>query len=281
MGAEVFEVGLFKPDAQGREPVMLPRVWDHDSLVRSIGWLRYENSHGRNIYVRPRGEHNLSLVDDLSAGGIAEMIRSGFAPAAVVETSPGNFQAWMKHPEQLPKELGTAAARALAEKFGGDRGAADWRHFGRLSGFTNRKSRYCDAATGLYPFVRLVQATGATYPAAKQFLTEIRAQLERRQRIEQERQMASSSAAHCGLSGRRRVKAIDDFRVDPRYGADGTRIDLAYAIYALSHGASKTEIEAALRTRDLSHKGSEKRQADYVERTITKAISATERSRGR
>ena len=33
MGAEVFEVGLFKPDAQGREPVMLPRVWDHDSLV--------------------------------------------------------------------------------------------------------------------------------------------------------------------------------------------------------------------------------------------------------
>ena len=280
MGAEVFEVGLFNPDAQGHEPVMLPRVWDRDSLVRSIGWLRFENREGRNIYVRPEGEHNLSLVDDLSAGSIAEMKHSGFAPAVVIETSPGNFQAWLKHPEQLTKGLGTAAARALAVKFGGDRGAADWRHFGRLAGFTNRKNRYRDASTGLYPFVKLVQATGGTYPAAQPFLAEVRADFERRQRIERERQMAIAGA-HFALRGPRRVKVIDDFRTDQRYGADGTRIDLAYAIYALSHGASTAEVAAAMRTRDLSHKGSEKRQTDYIERTITKAIAATERSRGR
>ncbi|PYT22260.1 MAG: hypothetical protein DMG58_30520 [Acidobacteria bacterium] len=53
----------------------------------------------------------------------------------VVETSPSNFQAWLKHPEPLDKQLSTAAARTLAERFGGDVGAADWRHFGRLSGF--------------------------------------------------------------------------------------------------------------------------------------------------
>ena len=74
---------------------------------------------------------------------------------------------------------------------------------------------------------------------------------------------------------------IEDFRADPRYGADGTRIDLAYAIYALSHGASTAEVEAAIRTRDLSHKGTEKRQAEYIERTINKAIGATDRSHGR
>jgi hypothetical protein len=281
MEAEVFEVGLFRPDVQGREPVMLPRVWNRDSLLKSIGWLRYENREGRNIYVRPKGEHNLSLVDDLSARSIAEMVRSGFAPAAVIETSPGNFQAWLKHPEPLTKELGTAAARALALKFGGDRGAADWRHFGRLAGFTNQKSRYRDATTGLHPFVKLVEASGATYPAAAQFLSGVRAELERRQHIEHERRRAFASVAHSAFCGPRRTKAIDDFRADPRYGADGTRIDLAYAIYALSHGASTTEVAAALRTRDLSHKGSEKRQADYIERTITKAIAATERSRGR
>src|SRR5262249_7819085 len=196
MGAEAYEVGLFKPDAQGREPVMLPRVWDRDSLLRSIGWLRYQNREGRNIYVRPQGEHNLSLVDDLSAGSIAEMGRSGFAPAAVIETSPGNFQAWLKHPERLPKELGTAAARALADKFGGCRGAADWRHFGRLVGFTNRKNRYLDATTGLHPFVKLVQANGETYPAASRFLSEVRTEFERRQRMEQERRMAFASLAH-------------------------------------------------------------------------------------
>jgi hypothetical protein len=281
MGAEVFELGLFKPDAQGREPLMLPRVWDHDSLLRSIGWLRYENREGRNIYIRPKGEHNLSLVDDLSAKGIAEMTRSGFAPAVVIETSPGNFQAWVKHPEQLTKEMGTAAARSLAERFGGDRGAADWRHFGRLAGFANRKTRYRDAITGLYPFVKVVQATGAEYPAAARFLSEIRADLERRHRMEQEWRMAFTSVAHSAPIGMRRVKAMDDFRADPRYGADGTRIDLAYAIYALSHAVSTAQVEAAIRTRDLSHKGTEKRQADYIERTIHKAIAATERSRGR
>ena len=66
-------------------------------------------------------------------------------------------------------------------------------------------------------------------------------------------------------------KTIDDFRADPRYGGDNTRIGLAFAIYALSHGAAAGEVAAAIRSRDLSHKGNEKRQAQYVERTLAKA----------
>jgi hypothetical protein len=132
MASDVFEIGLFKPNAAGNEAVMLPRVWDADTLLRSVAWLRHQNRDGRNIYIRPRGEHNLSLIDDLSRDAVIAMKQAGFAPATVVETSPGNFQAWVKHPEQLNKELGTAAARKLAERFGGDLGAADWRHFGRL-----------------------------------------------------------------------------------------------------------------------------------------------------
>jgi hypothetical protein len=135
MGSDVFEIGLFKPDAIAKA-VMLPRVWDADTLIRSIGWLRHQNRDGRNIYIRPRGEHDLSLIDDLTCDAVTAMKQAGFAPAAVVETSPGNFQAWVKHPEPLSKELGTAAAKRLAEWFGGDLGAADWRHFGRLAGFT-------------------------------------------------------------------------------------------------------------------------------------------------
>jgi hypothetical protein len=277
MGAEVFEVGLYKQDAKEPRPVMLPRVWDSDSLMRSIGWLRHENREGRNIYIRPKGEHNLSLVDDLKAPAIAAMRRSGFKPAIVIETSPGNFQAWLKHPEPLDKELGTAAARALAEKFGADRGAADWRHYGRLAGFTNCKEKYRDAVTGLHPFVRLIEANGNIYPEACNFLSRVRADLEARRRIEQRRRTELATAIRDGNRRKGRMKSIDEFRSDPRYGGDGTRIDLAYAVYALSHGVSADEVEAAIRTRDLSHKGSDKRQADYVQRTIKKALAATER----
>ena len=65
------------------------------------------------------------------------------------------------------------------------------------------------------------------------------------------------------------------FRADPRYGGDGTRVDLAYAVYAVSHGAADAEITAALYSRDLRHKGSQKRQDDYVRRTIQKALAAS------
>ena len=179
MGSDVFELGLFKPEGNGNEAIMLPRTWDVDALLRSVAWLRHQNREGWNIYIRPKGEHNLSLVDDLTDAAVAEMKRAGFAPAAVVETSQANFQAWLKHPEKLSKEIGTAAARALACRFGGDPGAADWRHFGRLSGFTNKKPAHRDAATGLHPFVKLIEAEGATYSEAHRFLSEIQSAIER------------------------------------------------------------------------------------------------------
>jgi hypothetical protein len=273
MGAQVFEIGLFNPSAadEGRA-VMIPRTWDRDTLVRSIPWLRLQNADGRNIYVRPKGEHDLSLVDDLSADAVRRMKATGFTPSAVVETSPGNFQAWLKHPRQVPRELSTMAARKLADEFGGDRGAADWRHFGRLSGFTFRKRKYMDEG-GLFPFVRLIEASGVRYPAGEQFLATTTAQQEIDLRTREHQRFTSISAL------RTSSKSIDDFRSNPRYGGDATRVDLAFAIYALSHGSSGDQVAAALRTRDLSHKGDDKRQRQYVDRTIAKALKVVE-SRG-
>ena len=62
MHAEVFEIGLFDPKSSR---AMLPRVWDRDTLLLSIPWLRLKNGRGRNIYVRPSGEHRLTLIDDI------------------------------------------------------------------------------------------------------------------------------------------------------------------------------------------------------------------------
>ena len=45
---------------------MLLRTWDSDSLLRSVGWLRFQNFRDRHIYIRPKGEHPLSLLDDLT-----------------------------------------------------------------------------------------------------------------------------------------------------------------------------------------------------------------------
>jgi hypothetical protein len=56
------------------------------------------------------------------------------------------------------------------------------------------------------------------------------------------------------------VKRNRAFRANPRYRGDGTRVDLAYAVYALARGVDLASVKAALGSRDLSHKGSRKRQ---------------------
>ncbi len=277
MGCELFEVGVFRPETAGTDASMLLRVWNPDTLLRAVPWLQLQNQAGRHIYIRPKGEHNLSLVDDLTSDAVTAMDRDGFHPAVVVETSPFNFQAWLKHPEPLDKQLSTATARTLAERFGGDVGAADWRHFGRLSGFENRKPQYQDVTTGLYPLVRLIEAEGKVYPRADRFLAIVRRSVEERLQA-RERLRLQTITPPIG----RQQKTIDSFRSNPRYAGDGNRIDLAYAVYALSHGATEEEVAAAIRTRDLSKKGAEHRQQDYVERTIRKAgVCLLEPSRGR
>ena len=272
MGVQVFEIGLFKPDANAQgQSVMIPRTWDVETVTKSIPWLRLQNADGRNIYIRPQGEHNLSLVDDLSADAVRQMKASGFDPALVVETSPGNYQAWLKHPRVLSKDLSTATARALAQQFGGDLGAADWRHFGRLCGFTNRKPKYMQER-GLFPFVKLIEAGGKLYSEGEHFLASIEAR--REEEFRNRERLRSTGTVYRHTTS---LKDIDSFRANPQYAGDGTRVDLAFAIYAISHGAPVAQVEASIRSRDLSHKGNEKRQLEYVERTIRKATAAVTR----
>ncbi len=270
MGVSVFEVGVLMPavetDGHQRDAQMLLRTWDVETLERSIGWLRARNAAGAAIYIRPHGEHPLSLIDDLKPETLPEMKKAGYQPALVVETSPGNYQAWMNHGEVLAKPVSTAAARLLAERWGGDMGAADWRHFGRLAGFVNRKPAY-RKEDGQFPFVRIIES-------APERVSDCHVELvaAANAAVKEPLKPTPLPSAHRRTKG---LKTIDDFRADPRYNGDGNRIDLAYAIYALTHGVEEARIRAGILTRDLSKKGAERRQAQYVLRTLQKARKAT------
>lgn len=258
----LYEIGVFFPATDKADSKMLLRTWDEATVMKSIPWLRAKNAEGAAIYVRPKGEHQYSLVDDLTAEAVKRTHAEGFTPAIVIETSPANFQAWLNHGQILDKRTSTAAARALAERFGGDPGAADWRHFGRLAGFTNRKPDY-RFDNGLYPFVTVAGHNPRAYPQAVRFLQPV--------------QVASESLfaeyPPIGVSSGGALRSIEVFRADPKYSGDGNRIDLAYALYALSHGVTADAVCAAIRTRDLSKKGCESRQYEYARRTVEKARS--------
>jgi hypothetical protein len=279
MAAAVFEVGVLIPARDNgetrRDAVMLLRTWDTETINRSIPWLRAKNAGGAAIYIRPHGEHHLSLVDDLTAPAVQRMKETGFEATLVVETSPGNFQAWLNHGATLDKKASTTAAKALAEQFGGDPGAADWRHFGRLAGFVNRKPKY-QRPDGLFPFVRITeQHRDLVYSQAGAFLSTVQ------ERVKQQDSRCWRTEQGMRPEGNGRLKSIEDFRIDPAYSGDGNRIDLAYAVYALAHGVDEAVIRSAIQSRDLSKKGSELRQEAYVARTISKAVQYCSVGRGR
>ena len=126
---------------------------------------------GAHVFVRPHGLHRLSLIDDLSGDAIARMKKSLSARLGV-EASPSNFQAWLNHGRILDCETSSQAAKELARRFGGDPSSADWRHFGRLEGFTNQKpGRRLE--NGLPPFVRLDDWSGHEYDEAEAFVKQI------------------------------------------------------------------------------------------------------------
>jgi hypothetical protein len=262
MAAGVFEVGVFDSES-GR---MILRTWNEEAIIKSIPWLRFENLKGRNIYIRPAGIHSLSLVDDLTSESVRRMQTQGFSPAVVVETSPCNFQAWMQHGTVLDTALSTAVAKALARRFQGDQGSADWRHFGRLGGFTNRKEKHRQA-NGLFHYVRIIEATGRMYEKATVFVHEIDG-AEKEQRRQSQ---AARTRCHVKLPTGTVSKGIRHFRNDPKYGGAQSRSDIAYAVYALDHGVSEDAVRDAIVSQGLSFKGSPSRQEDYLERTIQKA----------
>src|SRR5258707_407518 len=91
------------------------------AVLDRLSLLKYRNAHGSHIYIRPSREHRFTTLDDLSETSLTRLSADGFNPCAVVETSAGNFQAWLKHPRMFPKLLGTFAAQTLAERYDADR----------------------------------------------------------------------------------------------------------------------------------------------------------------
>ncbi len=236
-------------------------------LIRMLPYLKYRNANGAHIYTRPTGESPYTLLDDLTPSGLARLEAEGYDPAAVVETSPGSFQAWLRNTQPLSKELGTPSRKSLAEQFGADRSAADWRRFGRMPGFTNRKPQHRNAQ-GLYPFARLHSHAGQPFRAAEAFRSHIVAL---HGRVEQEHiasrlRFAARSASHSA------PLTLSRFRLSPRYQGRPAAADMAFCIAACAQGWSESEITAALSSDYLSRDQSPTRQFAYIRRTLTKAI---------
>lgn len=141
------------------------RLWTATQLTQAatVRFLRIRNREGCDVYIQPYAEDRNAgyiLVDLDHAGRAAlETMRAqGHEPCVVLQTSPGHLQVWIRlSTSPLEPAVATAASKQLARAYGGDWASTDWRHLGRLAGFTNQKPQRRTPG-GYAPWVKIVYA---------------------------------------------------------------------------------------------------------------------------
>jgi hypothetical protein len=244
------------------------------AVIDRLALLKYRNARGSHIYIRPSHEHRFTVLDDLNEASLTRLSEDGFNPCALVETSTGNFQAWLKHTAVFPKLLGTFAAQTLAVRYDADPSAADWRRFGRLPGFTNCKPKY-RKPDGLFPFVRLKSHSGEQYPMAEAFAHEIANLYEEREQEREAKRLQASLSPQWGP--RLSNLSLERFRTSAKYQDRPAAADIAFCVAAYANGMTEDRIEYALEDDYLSRDPSPSKRAAYIRRTMEKARRWAER----
>lgn len=239
-----------------------------------IQWLKAKNLAGSHVYIRPHGSMGLILVDDISHGTIELMKVQGVVPALVVETSPDNFQVWVRVSNTpLDFSLATQVARILAKRFNGDLASADWSHYGRLAGFTNRKPAYVDGR-GYFPYSKLHSPrSGELCTDANNILSRAKRQLRARARkITEETQGLSSPLPTSSSRAELAYQSLAS-QIEARYSpkVDYSRLDWMVVKSMLLTGYSEAEIAFSL----LKHSPNlDSRKGDYQERYVARTVKA-------
>jgi hypothetical protein len=247
------------------------------NVMSRIPLLRAHNAKGAHIYIRPSGEHRFTVLDDLSQQSVDRLAADGYEPCAVVETSPGNFQAWLKHDDVYPAHLSTFVAQTLAQRYQADPSAADWRRFGRLPGFTNCKPKYLQS-NGLYPYVLLKRWSRAQHSMASYLRLEMTKLYQLQQQERQARIAQHQAGAYSPSTGSRYSRlSLERFRNSAKYHDRPAAADIAFCVAAYSLAMPEDAIASTLDSQYLSRDPNPSKRAAYIQRTMAKARSWSQR----
>ena len=265
---------------QTRRPFPGERLWTAIQLVHpaTIGFLRRRNCQGCDVYLQPyAGNQNAGyiLVDlDRADPMVVEVMRvNGHDPCVVLQTSPGHLQAWIRlSTSPLEPAVATAASKHLARMYGGDLASTDWRHLGRLAGFTNQKparrtpDRYA-------PWVKLIHARAGLAPRGEALLHSLsdcaqpRASPFRINLTATELGPTSAEEATTIYRG-----CMQRWHILERFPQpDWSIVDLWVARYLFSQGRPASQIQAILRLASPYFPRRHGDPDDYLQRTVARA----------
>ena len=225
---------------------------------RLIPYLKAENANGRHILMQPAPgiQPTFLLADDLTWSDIQKQHMAPdqtFKPGRmVVETSPENYQVWIRS----DRALDLKEKRYWLRRLGSDPGADPNGRWGRCPGFRNRKESH-RRPDGGYPLSRLVwidwkRSASIPVPGDQRPL---------------DLQITLPPQPLVGGVCRHDVSRGDYDRQDE------SATDFAYALALARRNATDEEIKARIMLERQvwnNHLGEAKRRA-YIDRTIARA----------
>ena len=275
LGCDRFELGVYhrERDTMRNFELTTPEV------LKRVQWLKRENINGCDVYIRPQGSVGLVFFDDVSRATVERMKADGLSPAVVLESSPLNFQGWIRVSETaIAEALATAACKLLANRYGGDKDSADWRHYGRMAGFTNRKACHV-SDTGQPPFVLLTGSHGKPAEQGAALLLAGRQWLEesRRQKVHSVPATRNDSGEASGFFKAQLAELLN------QYGGamDTSRADWMIIRRMMQAGFTRDAISEALKSHSLAmakRKGNH--ATTYLRVTLDNAFQAVAEDNG-
>jgi RepB DNA-primase N-terminal domain/RepB DNA-primase C-terminal helical domain len=266
------------------------RLWTADQLTNlaTIRFLRVRNREGCDVYIQPyAGDRNAGYIlvdlDRAQPTVVATMRANGHEPCVVLQTSPGHLQAWVHvSPTPLEPVLATAIGRQLARLYGGDRASTDWRHLGRLAGFTNQKPQR-RTPSGYAPWVKIVH-TAAGLARCSEALSQLA--LERAIQPIHTPDLGNRSAAaieHSAtpaslvpVEARQIYQSwMRRWQIARRFAQpDWSIVDLWVARALLAQGTAPARVQAILRLGSPQFPRGHSDPDDYLRRTLARAFSS-------
>jgi hypothetical protein len=275
-----------------RRPFPGERLWTATQLLSpaTLRFLRVRNREGCDVYIWPYAEDQNAgyiLVDlDRAAPDVLEtMWANGHEPCVVLQTSSGHFQAWI-HVSTLPLQaaVATAIGKHLARLYGGDAASTDWRHLGRLAGFTNQKPQR-RTVSGHAPWVKIVHARAGLARNADALLSALHTPALASQGFDDsvwERQLGLAEGrlpvAPYGIEAAEAVEIYQSWtrrwRIVERFTQpDWSIVDLWIARQLLSQGMLTGQVQDVLRLASPHFPRHHTDPDDYLRRTVAYACS--------
>ncbi|HFK9176154.1 TPA: TraI/MobA(P) family conjugative relaxase [Escherichia coli] len=292
VGAERYRVTSIKMQADGRKQTFI--LDKKDGITRGFTQQEIEQRtpemlrlqrRGENLYYTPLSDkkHHI-LIDDMNREKLERLIRDGYRPAVVLESSPGNYQAIITVPKlgtAHDKDVGNRLSDALNREYG-DPKLSGAIHPHRAPGYENRKPKH-QREDGSYPEVRLLKAERRECVKALALSSQIDAEYQRQAALkaqQPERSKAKPALELAAASG----SAIDAYQrhyrdvIKRQRGGevDLSRVDSMIAVRMRVTGHDQAAIEGAIRqcAPATRQKDEGRDWNDYAQRTARYAYSA-------